>query len=602
LWKDAAPTALRPSKGEVSTPEGMRRFATKVAAAHAQIREVRNTAEVIAMSTHTVAIDPGEGGRLVVKQKHTGDCNDISSLAVPLHLAEVVTCRLTHDEADACCNLIVIGQREAAADECSDADHDDSCPEAPFIELWLVVAASGSENDELALNYTLTCLGNAGAVRTDLFSAFDVSAKPSGCGSRSKVYMASVSTGGAGLKVATKFLDARDSCKEASLLLAAQRHPNIVGFYGLFGAPSGRFGCLHSALILEWCPGTLQKLLDSGSCSETYAAELLYALLSGLSHLHSRGLVHRSVKTDNVLIAELDRPVLSNFGMACNVNDREAMSRRCKSPGYSAPEMLSGRRYTEKIDVFSTGVLVYFALSSALPFSGPDIGSILRRTLRTEVNFKSKQFDSVSQSMKCLIAALLQRDPDQRPSSISAVRDTWETYGAHLATRPWMSFRPTTPMEVVHNAWVTGHGDGASAAVYGVQPSLASVVQRDQWTSSLCKDAQSVVTESTLLPNDGLESAGCWTRQTTPESASSGAEDMLVALDVQGKENREQWLSRPAGGDLMDVSPAAPPAPQPPTQRPSGVWRLPKSLGFRRRLHGCKKTGRFWNSMRSAVV
>ena len=82
-------------------------------------------------------------------------------------------------------------------------------------------------------------------------------------------------------------------------------------------------------------------------------------LLAALQHIHQCGVVHRDVKSENLLLTDAMTVVLSDFGIAVRPDDEEAMKVRGGSIGYAAPEVLAGRQYGYAVDLFGAGVVKY---------------------------------------------------------------------------------------------------------------------------------------------------------------------------------------------------------------------------------------------------
>jgi hypothetical protein len=127
---------------------------------------------------------------------------------------------------------------------------------------------------------------------------------------------------------------------------------------------------------------------------------------------------------ENVLLAADGRPILADFGIAAHISSDEDMQGRCGTPGYAAPEVLIGNRFSPKCDVFGAGVVLYAALSGQLPFSGTDITEVVRNTVRSKVFFDLHRFDSVSNHMKDFVSKLLAKKPHRRPTAAKALEMT----------------------------------------------------------------------------------------------------------------------------------------------------------------------------------
>eukprot|EP00928_Gymnodinium_smaydae_P038343 TRINITY_DN26470_c0_g2_i2.p1 TRINITY_DN26470_c0_g2~~TRINITY_DN26470_c0_g2_i2.p1 ORF type:complete len:717 (-),score=77.12 TRINITY_DN26470_c0_g2_i2:18-2120(-) len=181
---------------------------------------------------------------------------------------------------------------------------------------------------------------------------------------------------------------------ECSKLIAVQRHPNIARFVGLFRSPTE----LESLTILE-------------------------DILKALVHVHSKGIVHRDVKTDNVLMYDGShkRAVLTDFGIAAHMSEVELLAESCGTPGYVAPEVLRGGSFSRRSDVFSCGVLFYATLLGVMPFSSENQDETLRRNARARLNNSEKYFDDVPQDVTELVQTMLVARPQLRPSSRQAL-------------------------------------------------------------------------------------------------------------------------------------------------------------------------------------
>src|SRR3954468_19312318 len=149
------------------------------------------------------------------------------------------------------------------------------------------------------------------------------------------------------------------------------RHPHIVRVYGA-GAKEGRL-----FVTMQYVDGTdLAKLLrNDNRLAPQRAAAIVAKVADGLDAAHARGIVHRDVKPANVLIADGDHPILTDFGLAKNVNATVAPLTVAGSflgtCDYAAPEQLLGERNDARVDVYALGCLLFQAVTGRVPFPRP---------------------------------------------------------------------------------------------------------------------------------------------------------------------------------------------------------------------------------------
>jgi serine/threonine protein kinase len=300
----------------------------------------------------------------------------------------------------------------------------------------------------------------AGCVMGD-FSAFFNIDHVLGTGGASVVYSAAVMRGmvkASDPRVAVKCSGQEHGVRQLkveSTILLSLHHPNVISAHGLYDVHINGERCL--ALILDHLDGGVVSdyiPLDTG-VPEGEAHHLFSQILSAVEYIHSMGIVHRDIKMTNVLCKEVCHEVkviLSDFGLAAFVTDAEEMSRRCGSPGYIAPEMLSSLQYGTLVDCFSLGVVLYQLITGLSPFRRDDVRETVAQNLAAVLPLEP--LDGLSMAVQDLVLRLCARDPGERISAAHAMDHDWviatEQAGWSLRKRrnPWSAgptSRLTTP-------------------------------------------------------------------------------------------------------------------------------------------------------------
>uniref|UniRef100_UPI00358F7C3C protein kinase C delta type-like n=1 Tax=Myxine glutinosa TaxID=7769 RepID=UPI00358F7C3C len=243
-----------------------------------------------------------------------------------------------------------------------------------------------------------------------------------GKGSFGKVFLAEMK--GRGLLVAIKALkkdvvlmadDLECTLVEKRVLALAWEHPFLTHLFGTFQTKE------HLLFVMEFLTGgdLMFHIQNKGRFDPErtmfYGAEIV----SGLQFLHTRRIVYRDLKLDNVLLDGDGHVKIADFGMCKeNVGEEANTSTFCGTPDYIAPEILQGQRYGVAVDWWSFGVLLYEMLIGQSPFRGEEEEELFE-SIRTE----TPSYPSwITTEARHLLQQMLNRDPVERLSAAAKIR------------------------------------------------------------------------------------------------------------------------------------------------------------------------------------
>ncbi len=206
---------------------------------------------------------------------------------------------------------------------------------------------------------------------------------------------------------------ARQRFAREARAVARLHHENILEIYAFSEAESE-----DSYLVTEFISGpTLRRFLELHAPLPAEIVALIgWALADALATAHEFGIIHRDIKPENVMIRTDGRLVLCDFGIA-RLLDNDSVTNTGQllgSPAYIAPEHISGEPQDGRSDLFSLGVLLYEALSGAMPFAGRNPHETLTLIARGEHQCIAERVPSCPRLLAQIIDRLLQTSPSER--------------------------------------------------------------------------------------------------------------------------------------------------------------------------------------------
>jgi len=154
-------------------------------------------------------------------------------------------------------------------------------------------------------------------------------------------------------------------------IMRALDHENVIKLYEVFETEKSIY------LVLELIQGkSLQEILKKGMFKDNEAriTNVISSIIEALAYLASKGVMHRDLKPDNILLDKGDKVKIVDFGLATFIDLPEYIFKKCGTPGYIAPEVfkydqkLVTTAYDHHCDVFSSGCILYYMFNLTLFF------------------------------------------------------------------------------------------------------------------------------------------------------------------------------------------------------------------------------------------
>ena len=203
----------------------------------------------------------------------------------------------------------------------------------------------------------------------------------------------------------------KDALKEASILQNLD-HPNIIKFQEVFLCKNPN----SLNIITEYADGgDLNKKIERKiPFKEDLILDWFIQICLALNHVHSKRIIHRDIKAQNIFLTKNGIVKLGDFGISKSLTCSFELARTViGTPYYLSPEIVKNSPYSFKTDVWSLGVLLYQMCALKMPFDADSLPNLSKKILKAEYKDIPNNY---SDNLKNLIRSLLQVEPKNRPT------------------------------------------------------------------------------------------------------------------------------------------------------------------------------------------
>ncbi len=210
--------------------------------------------------------------------------------------------------------------------------------------------------------------------------------------------------------------------RNESKAIAVLSHPNIVKVYDV------SFGDRIQYIVMEYVDGiTLKQYIEQqGEIKWREALYFTVQILQALQHAHERGIIHRDIKPQNIMLLEDGSIKVMDFGIA-RFTQAETQTMTDKAIGsvhYIAPEQARGGHINDKADIYSVGVMLYEMLTGQLPFVADNAVSVAIMQMQAEPTPPTRINPSIPKGLEEITMHAMEKNPAQRfPSAADMLED-----------------------------------------------------------------------------------------------------------------------------------------------------------------------------------
>jgi len=283
--------------------------------------------------------------------------------------------------------------------------------------------------------------------------------------------------------------------------LQSLKHENVVRYVQFFADSTSFY------FLMERCPGVelLEDVTTKDEWLESDGRLLTEQMLEALRYVHGRGIMHRDVKLENLIVHRPQRstndsrqsPVilkLIDFGLGRAIGG-VGVTGAAGTPGFAAPEVYMRGFYTEGVDVFSIGVVLYILFTGRPPFRAPNSVQNINAHLQCLFDgpdWSSAPFPLISRPGRNLIDMLLIPNPSARYSAAKALEHAWFKKGVpETKVVLWRSSTSEVQFLKVMGVW-----DGSSKSMQSLESLKMPLKKVSEWSDDAEDREQSLILQA----------------------------------------------------------------------------------------------------------
>lgn len=191
-------------------------------------------------------------------------------------------------------------------------------------------------------------------------------------------------------------------------------HPNIVPIYDIGGDE-------YPYIVMEYVegPNLMEYINDNHPIAYRKVIAIMQEILSGVTYAHSKGVIHRDLKPQNILMNKKGQAMITDFGIAVALTQQSITQTNSVlgSVQYIAPEQAKGSIASNESDIYSLGIILYQLLTNQLPFDGESAVSIALKHFQEPMPSIRELDPNIPQALENVVLKATAKDPQQRYSS-----------------------------------------------------------------------------------------------------------------------------------------------------------------------------------------